>query len=278
MKRILLGLSVAFLSLASSAQLLNIRIGSDPLIEDAVKGAFYIAESKYFIKDVNSGQKYGRGGKTYFNQSKALACRTSDGFFMVSSALQPWNDDPQFAKYKSNDNFEPVLNDTIDFVSLDGKNQCAVLLNDNVESFEDNQIVCVGDTVRSDGLSISSETSELNWIIWVKETNDGYTFSIIKKTLDLTQHGPVMLDNPDMDKNVLGGIYISANVINVGMVDFSISGFMVKEGRKWKVLPVNESLKNNENETPEQEVTIGVTVVEEPSDELTPVNNSEISE
>lgn len=278
MEKKFLFLFLILLALPSKAQFTNFRLSSEVLIENAVKGAFYIAESSYYIADAN-GKKYGRGGKTYFNKVKTLACKTDAGYVMAADALEPWKSDPVYDKYRNNANYIPILTDTIEFSNLENKAKQIVSINDNISLFDNKLMLTVKDNTNADGLSISTDNSDFTWLVIVKSNSEGeYNLILIKESLDLTKDNPEPLNNPILDNNVLGGIYISANVINVGMVDFSISGFMVKEGRKWKVLPVNESLKNNENETPEQEVTIGVTVVEEPSDELTPVNNSEISE
>lgn len=267
--------------LSASAQLLNFRIGSDVIVEAAVRDAIVLVESNYCIQDIETGQKYGRNGQTYFNVLHFLGCKTDKGIMISEMSIHPWDVDNLFDKYRSENKYKPLLDSTFVIRSFSSDKTETINLRRNLSFNNDSTMVCANIGVGSvDGLTLTfdHEESVANWIIWVKDpvkndpmgTSGELGCTIIKKTIDFSMDD-AMVDPPSFSNSYLGGLYVSAKVINVGLVELSLSGFIVGTSDKWIALPVK-----NETCAAMGSPTGGTPVVEGPGqaeDGLTPVGN-----
>ncbi len=271
-------LTLAFYTNDINAQLLNIRIGSEALVEEAVKEAMFVVESTYYIENQETGQKYGRGGKPYFNLQKTLACKGGNGFIMDSSILKPWANDPQFDKYRNDKKYKPVLNDTLVVKSISGSS-CQKLPVDGKRIFvSDSALVSIEPAEKSDGLSFSADSTGLNWIVWIKADNNGsdnenYSYSVVKKAIDFWKKPRAIVECPDSKSEYLGGIYVTAKAISVGVVDFSLTGFLFKDNRIWFVAPIGDNTFESRPAQEESKAPVVEEGTDGTDDTLTPLTD-----
>ena len=260
---------------SAHAQLLNIRIGSDALVEEAIKDAVLIVESNYCVQDVKTNQKYGRNGKSHFNILQFLGCKTDKGVIVSEKAIHPWDVDGLFDKYRNDSKYRPLLDSSLVVRSLPSNKNNTIQIAPNLLFNNENTVMCAktGDST-VDGLMLSVDNNNLvNWIVWIKKTSNkdnlsDLEYTIVKKTIDFPI-GDAVIDTPNSSNSYLGGLYISAKVVSVGLVEFSLSGFIVEKSGKWIVEPINSEVfalstsdAGKEINTPE---------LDEPNDNLTPV-------
>ena len=268
------------ISASASAQLLDVRIGSDALVEDAIKDAVVIVESSYCIQDVTTGQKYGRNNKTYFNRLQFLGCKAENGIIVSEKVIHPWNVDVLFDKYRNDGLYRPVLDNVLTMHSLLSEEVDTVNVASNLSFNNDSTVIYAntGDSyVKGIPVSVGNENI-VNWIVWIKNPADkeqddiaDLRYTIVKKTIDFSIGNTV--DTPPSSNSYLGGLYVSAKVVSVGLVEFSLSGFLIEGSGKWIVMPIDDktfamSKRNGykENDTPGDN---------NPDDSLTPLREKD---
>ena len=261
----------------ANAQLLNIKIGSDALVEAAIRDAIVMVESGYCIQDIETNQKYGRNGQSFFNKVCFLGCKSDKGIIASEKVLTPWCDDDSFDKYRDNKKYRPLLDSTIIVRTLPVNTVDTLDIATGLSYNNDSTLICSGNgDNRADGLILSSDSSSVvNWIVWVRnpEKNEStgtpeWEFSVIKKSIDFSE-GDRVVDAPNSPNSYIGGLYISARIISAGMVEFSLSGFTTGTPGKWIVEPVNDKMFSSTNDT--EDNVIPTPETNQPDDNLTPV-------
>lgn len=260
-------------SAAASAQLLDVRIGSDALVEDAIKGAVVIVESSYCIQDVTTDQKYGRNNKTYFNRFQFLGCKTENGIIVSEKVIHPWDVDALFDKYRNDGLYRPVLDNVLTVRSLLSEKEDTVSIASNLSFNNDSTVICVNIGDNSvDGIPVSVDNENIvNWIVWIKNPADkeyddlsDLEYIIVKKTIDFSTEN--IVDTPPSSNSYLGGLYVSAKVISVGLVEFSLSGFIIETSGRWTVEPIGDKTFTISKKDKDKEVDTS-------DDGLTPVKD-----
>ena len=265
-------------SSAYAQQLLNVRIGSDALVEEAIKDAIVVVESKYCIQDTKSNQKYGRNGMSYFNTLDFLGCKTDKGVIISEKALTPWVADNLFDKYRDNNKYRPLLDSTLVVRSLQIDTIQQIDITTDLSFNKDNTLICarVGRS-RTDGLMVSTDDNEaINWIVWIRKSSkneskesSNFEYNIIKKTVEFTK-GAIIVDTPNSINSFIGGLYISAKVVSIGLVEFSLSGFLIENSGKWMIEPINVNTFLSDNE----DLDLTSPVTNDSDDSLTPVKEN----
>lgn len=231
------------------AQLLNVRIGSDALVEEAIHDAVVLVESRYCIQDVETDKKYGRYGKPYFSTVRFLGCKTDKGIITSAQALTPWNVDSQFNNYRNNNKYRPLQDSTLYVRVFPTDTIQAIDISSNFHFNGDSSLVCVGNkSCSANALMLSAEAdSATNWIVWLKESKDSesedspiFEYNVVKKTIKFV-NGEAIIDAPNSANPPFGALYISAKIVCVGMVEFSLSGLALENFRKWVLIPVNNN-------------------------------------
>ena len=281
MKKIIISLlALTALIFNADAQFINVKLGTDMLIEDAVKDAIVLVETSYCIQDKETGQKYGRNGNSIFNSDVFFACKTSTGVMTEANAMTPWENDPAFDKYRNDSKYQPVLSDSVIIKTLKGEKVCATTIGKKQDEGSDNKLAffpCKG----AKGLKLAADNpTEFNWIIWVKEKNESeegssYELSVVKKTIEKTGGTPAKVEMPVYETNYFGGIYVTANVIETGTIEFTLDGLIIGDKDDWKLYSLNGKNLPKEKTKPAKPAIkepVGAT----PDDELTPVSSNNI--
>jgi hypothetical protein len=242
------------IQLSASAQLLNLKIGSDALVEGAIKDAIVLVESKYFVQDVESKQAYGRNGKSYFNTVPFLGCKTDNGVITSAQVVTPWVVDKLYDKYRDQSKYQPLLENTLSVRSLSTDSIQTIDISSKLSFNTDSTLVCTDVACNpSDGLMLCSDENDIiNWVIWIRQstTNESpqFGYSIVKKTVEFT-NDKGFIDPPASTNSLIGGLYISAKVVSVGLVEFSLSGLVIENSGRWIVEQINvnsfSSITNN---------------------------------
>lgn len=265
----------------ASAQLFNVRLGSDALVEGAIKDAVVMVESRYCIQDVETNQKYGRNGKPYFNTIGFLGCKTDKGLVTCEKILTPWTEDNLFDKYRDNNKYRPLLDSTLVVRSVQVDTVQHMDITTGLLFNNDSTLVCAGmEKNRADGLvTASDDTNATNWIIWVKQSSkneskesSNFEYTIIKKSIEFTKEN-VVIDTPNSATPFIGGLYVSAKVVSVGLVEFSLSGFIIEDSGRWVIKPINTNTFSSDSDKEEPEISSSVQ--NDSDDSLTPVKENE---
>lgn len=230
-KRILTAICAGAVCLTAGAQLLNVKLGSDALVEEAVRDAIVVAQSEYCLEDKADGQRYGRSDNSYFNRVDFIGCKTEDGVVVGGEVLFPWLSDPDFDKYRNSTKYAPALLDSLTLTTLDGTRIEQIPMSGVTALSGDSLLVAVP-TPNPAGLAPGkANPAGLNWIVWVREGKEvegggSLELSAMKRTVDFDAYGNASVDMPAGPK-CLGGIYVGANVIAPGVVEFSLLGFVM---------------------------------------------------
>lgn len=260
------------------AQLINVRLGSDALVEEAIKDAVVLVESKYCVQDVETDQKYGRNGKPYFNNIGFLGCRTEKGVITSEQVLTPWNEDNLYDKYRDNNKYRPLLDSTLVVRSVQIDSVQHIDVASGLIYNNDSTLIYTGiEKNRADGLMLSTDDNNAtNWIIWIKKSSkneskelSNFEYNIIKKSIEFTKED-IVIDTPNSANSYIGGLYISAKVISVGLVEFSLSGFIIEDSGRWVIKPVDTNTFSSDKE--EKKITYQTPL--DSDDSLTPVKEN----
>ncbi len=283
MNKIKLTLCFAVLTLvnfSAHAQLLDIKLGSDVLVENAIKDAIVVVESNYCIQDIETNQKYGRNDKPYFNVLQFLGCKTEGGIVVGGNVVKPWSVDALFDKYRKGSRYRPLLDNALLVRTLAKDRSDTTSIASNLSFNSDSTLVFAHGKNAVDGLALSVDDKDaVNWIVWVEKspsddskTTSGLEYRIFKKTVDFST-GDVIINSPNPLSSYLGGLYVSAKVISVGLVEFSLSGFVVGDSGEWLVKPVNNVMFSSVKDSSESEVNTPISNT--PDDSLTPVGKND---
>lgn len=234
---------------SANSQLLNIKIGSDALVEDAIKDAIILVESRYCIQDIESDQKYGRNGDSYFNKISFLGCKTEKGILTSSQAMKPWEVDKTYNKYRDNSKYRALLDSTLIIRSLPIDTTQSIDISSNLVFNNDSTLICIGiaDNIKESMAFSTVDKGATNWIVWVLEsTNENskdsqlFEYNIVKRTIDFSKDKG-SLDIPSSTNPVVGAIYLNANVVSVGLIEFCLSGFAIDKSGEWIIVPVDSN-------------------------------------
>lgn len=258
------------MNLTGECQLSSIsfRSNNQQLIEQSLKGAFIKVLQRYELRDTVTNERFGRDGKSYFNQIPFLGIETSRGLLFSKDILSPWSIDPDFKKY---DNlYIPVLCETVidkmDTIAPLRINLPPIIKSDNTCSLKGTR--CYNDsTFNNIGLDVDSLSGIKNgWIIWITcpdkfIQSDSIRFISIRKDIEISaEESSLNIKSPKTDDYIIGGIYVTPVITKIGQINLYLSGILTSVDNKWWLVnpfinpptldekpltPVNSSQINN---------------------------------
>lgn len=280
MKRIIISSIAAFLfSFNSEAQipLPNFKSGANTLIESAVKDGIYVVNTSYFLKDKKTGQSYGRGGLKYYGTCSTLGYALPYGILCDENIFTPWEDDNAFDRYRNNENYEPVLSDSVYITNLAGEEVCRIPTTNAVSHVPDTKWIFFIETLDSlKRFHVNDvKTGKLSgWMIWIcsddEATDSSKKYSLQSNYKDIELDGiPVNVDSPFLSKGLAGGFFVIPEIEGVGDIRLNIRGVLKKDSLQWHLDPINSSwITNKEDRELEEE---NQALEPDNQDELTPI-------
>ena len=261
--------------------------GNQQFIEDAVKNSLVIIHTQYRMQDtkVKDPTYYGADGKDYFGENYTLGVKVRNGYLIEHSAIRPWLFDSKFIPYVASTQYKPVISlseykqfsDTAytDQTKTFKPDAAKVVLNNKLYSVIDNKFGNKG--LLAQALADKNE----GWVVWLiadhalTEKNDSKLSVMIHRLEVKTEKDKVSYEvvAPQIEKVVLGGIYVMPEVTEIGTLSFRLLGTIQAENEKWAIIPViNENSKGvvpavSEKKSKEQPAQLT------PIEKKTPVKN-----
>ena len=229
----------------ASAQMFNFgfKTSSQQFIEDAINGSIVCIEQKYALSDSITGEEFGRNELDYFNFVDYIGFKTDKGIITYSEILTPWENDQAFSKYKGK--YKPILKTTILRAINDG-DSISSTVPQNFPSLLQylKGIVLSSDSLSAmKGLQIDTIAGIKNgWEIWRTrkgngEKIDSVSYKCIKQQIEIPTDGSrINIALPDVDNEVLGGIYVTPKVTAPGQLTFYLNGVLTCMDGNWSLI------------------------------------------
>ena len=224
------------------------KLASDALIEKSLNGSMVIVEQKYQLKEVKTGDLYGRGGNDEFGTAYGIGVMTKDGIVLTEELIRPWVYDEDYKPYSENKSYEPVLFKTsiktaaqTEFTSIE--------TNVNGIKEIDEPYFLMPKSNGKIGLPISDTTGTLDgWLVWAsipvgEELGVSSSLKLIvtsKKQVELKKN-EFRIDAPQSLDKILFGLFTVPRVTQTGCISFEICGVIYKNESEWMCVPVKPS-------------------------------------
>ena len=281
MKKIILVSIISLLCISGRSQMVFGKLGTEALVEDAVKDGFLLVGTQYQLKEKSSGNLYGRGKHDYYGESYSLGYMFPLGCVLPEESLSPWENDPDFDKYKNSEKYEPVLMDSI-FIKKSGKKASGK--RELVRSIF--QIPNTGlsriplGASENTGLPVDYEFGQVSgWFVWCMIPNgnalgkeSSFSFTSFYRTIVIKDTTSVLVEAPQIGDNLLGGIFVVPKIDSVGKITLCTKGVLQKaENGRWKLRVCN--IDWNTVAVPEKDETVSPAETNQDEGELNLVAN-----
>lgn len=254
MKRNIILLFFLLFSISSKAQ--TFYTSNQQILKDIVINSFFVIEQSYQLEDTINNQRFGRNNQPEFGKLRRLAVKTQKGCIVSNDVLFPWCSDPDCTQYLGR--YKGVISNTIayeisdtiasarDFSTdlISEKNQYISSINDSIFSNKGFKVV------------IPSRKTE-GWVVWITAkkgldmitSGNAVSYQIYKKEIAFTEDSLCYeIIGPTTDDNIIGGIYIVPGEPQIGILEFNISGVMIKNNENWKLIPLKFLNSTDEND------------------------------
>lgn len=271
MKKIILLISLV-LPLQVAAQVF--KTSNQKIVEDAIKSGLVIYRQSYQLQDNSTNQIYGKNGRDEFGKSYSIGIKVEDHLLVPKSALAPWESDQSYQRYTST--HRPLLYKTRARIVCDTlEYECHPLIDSTI-ILSDNRFIQLKDTtfLMSPGFAIDAHPGKKDgWVVWITSENNiemsdtirTENFMIYNKELNISADSVrVKIDNPQTEKKIWGGIYITPKQTQVGTIQFYINGIMQYVGEQWYVYTLSRTTQISTN-IEENELT---PIIEEQNNEV----------
>lgn len=250
MKRLNLFIVLLLASFSCKAQLPSFKMESTALIENAVREGIYIIRTSYSLKEVASGDLYGLDGQTYFGELYSIGYALPDGWIAIGDITSPWEKDHNFDKYQNDENYIPVLSDSLQITSIvpDYNTTFSIRANLKVDTDANFTRIKAHKAYPRPLLYKSASNDDKGWIIWCtvdeKETlknSSEVALTATSYNLSADKFGfPV--ENTPYGRKVIGGFYIIPDIKEPGHIQFYVEGLLQPMGDRWIIVPAPTDL------------------------------------
>lgn len=276
MKKIILVSIISLFGISGRCQIVLGKLGTEALVEDAVKDGFLLVGTQYQLKEKSTGNLYGRGKRDYFGELYSLGYFFPQGCVLPKESLYPWEKDPDFAKYKNNDKYEPILMDSI-YIKNSGKN--ALRKSELVRSafqLPNTEFSCIPlGLSEKTGLPVDYEFGQVSgWFVWCMLSNGNalgkeslFSFTSFYRTIEIKDTTSVQIEAPKIGDNLLGGIFVVPKIDSIGKITLCTKGILQKGNNgKWILRVYNKDW--NMLEVSEKDEIVGPTESNQDEGEL----------
>lgn len=256
MKRFILLLLISLVCYTGRCQMILGKLGTEALVEDAVKEGFVLVGAQYQLKEKATGNLYGRGGRNYYGESYSLGYLFPQGCILAEESLSPWDKDPDFEKYRKNEKYVPILMDTI---SLKKANRGVSRINCSIRGISNLPNTGLSsislDVSEYSGFPLNQEIGQLSgWFVWCmipKEEQIGretdFSFTSLYRTIEIKDTMAVPVEAPKNGEKMLGGIFVVPKVDSLGKITLYTKGILCKiNNDKWGLRVYNEEWDKSE--------------------------------
>lgn len=214
------------------------------LIEDVVKSGLFISKQSFQICDRETGELFGLNGRKEFGVQYTIGIKIPNGFVLTDKAVRPWLYNNKFGKYKQK--YDPVFyqatfSEMTEKAKYDSLDYTVAKLDALVDTtiykfssgtFDNNGFVLDGTTGKKDG-----------WIVWITakrehnfEESANLNYTIYRKTITIgADKQSFDISNPNLEQNILGGIYVVPVYTKIGVIEFRLCGIVSFGNDGWKI-------------------------------------------
>ena len=249
MKKIVI-LSIVFIqSICVNAQFrLDMFSSSEQqLVQSVVSNSLLIIEQSYQLRDTVSNQLFGRNNRPEFGKIRGIGVKSTAGYILGKQLMTPWMLDANCTRYLNE--YKGVLSKTTAFELTDTVSP-AHELPISIMASQNTKVCCVNDTTVFHGKGFETRRNhDINgWMIWITSRSglndlkegDRINYIIYKKEFELTPDSVLYkVTPPTTDETILGGIYITQAIPQIGMMQFYLDGFLYNEANEWNMVLTN---------------------------------------
>lgn len=256
MNKKILFTAVALFGMAfnANAQFAIGKPAGDIIIEKALTGSIVIVEQKYQLKEVKTGDLYGRGGNDEFGTVYGIGIMTKNGLIASDEIAHPWNHDNDYIQYSENKKYAPVLFTTS--IKASGQTDFIEIETDKENLKEvDDQFFVFSQANKKMGIAISDTTGIVDgWMVWatipsesdLDATTELKQMIIYKKQFELKDKES-KIDSPQSLDKVKIGFFTVPCLTETGTITFEICGVSYKKDTEWMYIPVTNLWEINGN-------------------------------
>lgn len=208
-------------------------------------GAFVLTQS-YQLED-SVGKFFGLSGKKEFGCENTLAVKVKDGYILYDIARVPWDYNPQFVKLKKR--YTPVFFPSQYSELRTRARYDSIYFNDKeLVTLYPNQLYGMKtDTFFNDGFPVAHHIGKTEgYAVWyilptdMDLTNQTNLEIVVQpETIDISEDRSKeyqQLSIPQVEGQILGGIFIIPEISRIGRLDFALNGIMIGAQDEWKLI------------------------------------------
>lgn len=271
MQKILLTLIATVIFNVCSAQRIENFFRKSPLqtaVENSIKPGLLIVRQHYVLRKNSSGEYFTQNGRNEFSYTFSLAVKTAGGYYINTTAAEPWIEDPTYKKLDNPQDFTPVISQTF-VTNLDEKANYIKIDTGNIKRIGTNQPLFLKKDSSSNNneflpLSVNPKDYFTIWIT-VSDTADlqkttaakMYFYTATEKEITTAN-----INEPDTGDKILGGIIVATDSKDIGVLKFLLAGLIVPDNGKWTPI----MLPRQKAATPETDCPIELTPIQMDND------------
>lgn len=223
---------------------ISFKSNNQQFIENSIKPGLFLSRQSFQICDKETGELFGLNGKKEFGVQYTIGVKCHEGFFLVDQAVRPWLYNNKFEKYKAK--YDPVFYQAM-FSEIGGKanydpldytlTKQEILVDTTLYQFSSR-------TFKGEGFKLENSMGEKDgWVVWITASRQtdfeeaaDLSYTIYKKDIKIDYKGQSFdLEAPNVDRIIVGGIYVVPVYVNIGVIEFRLCGVLVSQNNQWKI-------------------------------------------
>ena len=283
MKKSFLAILLFFSFNDTFSQLPTFKFQTNELVETSISQGLYMVRTQYQLKEVSTGKLYGRGGRQWFGRNFTIGFALPGGLVCSEVAFAPWTTDKNYDKYRGNDNYEPVLTDSISLRPLDSEglfSNYPISISTRTEESSCQRLSITYPDTLTFSMDMRSGEEMNGWVVWVMDKENGkqdtpaIALTSYETSVNIPETERCTIDAPLRTETILGGCFVTAETKGVGIINLKLSGIIYKDGNEWLLYPVKRlaAVSNEVESQSDSSITDGGN--DTTDDELTPLPSS----
>lgn len=219
------------------------------LVEQAVENGIVLLQSDYQLLDTTNNTRYGWNNQNVFNSIYSIGVKIENGFLVTDDFTTPWKNDARYNNLSSN-SYIPIITNSYN-KTLNDSVMCELIYNQNNISCLHESSVYKIDSIEHNNRGFVIDRTNGNkdgWLVWVicsdtivsNKSNLSVLTYRYKTTIEIDKH-IYSLPEPSTSENVICGFYVVPNNDIIGVLDFHLVGFALKDNETWNLVCDNKT-------------------------------------
>ncbi|MDE6017478.1 MAG: hypothetical protein K2G85_01545 [Muribaculaceae bacterium] len=210
----------------------------------AKDGAFIFAQS-YQLED-SVGKFFGLSGNKEFDSENSLAFKVKNGYILYDKAREPWNYNSRFSKLRKR--YTPVLFPSqYAEIKIEARYDSINYNEAEVVTIYPEQIYGMRSVIFfNDGFSVAHNSGMAEgYLVWYilppgmdLNATTNIDVIVLPEKFDISddRSKDYFISKPQIEGQVLGGLFITPELSSVGRIDFVINGVIIEDSDEWKLV------------------------------------------